>query len=64
MVGEPDAPAPTTPKDTGTRGLEKHSSDTLGLAVAIDHDGETGTLDIHVRDIDQCDDAIRRSEAG
>ncbi|NVO12992.1 MAG: ParB/RepB/Spo0J family partition protein [Rhodoplanes sp.] len=55
------APAP---KDADTKALEKRVSDALGLTVTIDHKGESGTLHIHYRDLDQLDDVLRRLEGG
>ncbi|HEU5020109.1 MAG TPA: ParB/RepB/Spo0J family partition protein [Pseudolabrys sp.] len=49
-------------KDADTRALEKRLSDALGLAVAIDHRGERGTLHIKYRDLDQLDGVVRKLE--
>ena len=47
-------------KDADTRALEKRLSDALGLEVSVDHRGESGTLMIKYRDLDQLDEVIRK----
>jgi len=49
-------------KNADTIALERRVSDALGLAVAIDHRGESGVLRIHYRSLDQLDDLLRRLE--
>jgi ParB family chromosome partitioning protein len=51
-------PAPA--KDADTRALERRLSDTLGLEVSIDARGESGTLHIKYRDLDQLDGVLRK----
>lgn len=60
----PKPKAPPAPKDADTKALEKRVSDALGLTVTIDHKGESGTLHIHYRDLDQLDEVLRRLEGG
>jgi len=52
-----------TAKDPNTLALEKRLSDTLGLAVKIEHRGEGGVIDIRYRSLDQLDDVVRRLES-
>ncbi|EJW13064.1 Chromosome (plasmid) partitioning protein ParB / Stage 0 sporulation protein J [Rhodovulum sp. PH10] len=59
----PKPKAPPKPKDANTRALEKRLSDTLGLRVTIDHEGEAGTMHIRYADLDQLDEVLRRLEA-
>jgi ParB family transcriptional regulator, chromosome partitioning protein len=47
-------------KDADTRALERRLSDALGLEVAIDARGESGTLHIKYRDLDQLDAVLRK----
>jgi ParB family chromosome partitioning protein len=47
-------------KDADTRALEKRVSDALGLEVTVDHRGESGTLHIKYRDLDQLDTVLRK----
>jgi ParB family chromosome partitioning protein len=47
-------------KDADTRALERRLSDALGLEVTIDHRGESGTLHIKYRDLDQLDAVLRK----
>jgi ParB family chromosome partitioning protein len=49
-------------KDADTIALEKRVSDALGLQVNIDHQGSSGTLHIHYRDLDQLDEVVRLLE--
>jgi ParB family transcriptional regulator, chromosome partitioning protein len=51
-----------TAKSADTIALERRLSDALGLAVAIDHRGESGVLRIHYRSLDQLDNVLRRLE--
>jgi ParB family transcriptional regulator, chromosome partitioning protein len=47
-------------KNANTLALEKRLSDSLGLAVIIEHRERGGTLTIRYRSLDQLDDVIRR----
>jgi ParB family chromosome partitioning protein len=47
-------------KDSDTLALEKRLSDTLGLAVAIDHKEEGGRLEIRYRTLEQLDEVCAR----
>jgi ParB family chromosome partitioning protein len=47
-------------KDADTRALERRLSDELGLEVTIDARGESGTLHIKYRDLDQLDAVLRK----
>ena len=49
-------------KDADTAALEKQLSNTLGLAVSIDHRGNGGVLHVRYRTLEQLDDVIRRLE--
>src|SRR5262249_5500381 len=49
-------------KDANTRALEKRLSDALGLKVAVDHQGEGGTLRIKYRNLEQLDAVLRKLE--
>ncbi len=49
-------------KDADTRALEKRLSDALGLTVSVDHKGESGTLHIQYRDLDQLDAVLHKLE--
>jgi ParB family chromosome partitioning protein len=49
-------------KTADTIALERRVSDTLGLAVAIDHRGEAGVMRIHYSNLDQLDGVLRRLE--
>lgn len=53
---KPQPPA----KDADTRALEKALSDTLGLAVVIDHKKGGGQLRIHYKTLEQLDDVCHR----
>lgn len=50
-------------KDADTLDLEKALSDGLGLAVAIDHRGQSGTLSIRYATLEQLDALCRRLKA-
>lgn len=50
------------PKNADMLALEKRISDTLGLAVSIDHREKGGILSIRYRNLDQLDDVLRRLE--
>jgi ParB family transcriptional regulator, chromosome partitioning protein len=50
-------------KNANTLALEKRLSDSLGLAVSIDHRERGGVLSIRYRSLDQLDDVVRRLEA-
>ncbi|HEY4142993.1 MAG TPA: ParB/RepB/Spo0J family partition protein [Pseudolabrys sp.] len=47
-------------KDPDTRALERRLSDALGLEVTVDHRGESGTLMIKYKDLDQLDNVLRK----
>jgi ParB family chromosome partitioning protein len=49
-------------KSADTIALERRVSDALGLAVTIDHRGDSGVLHVHYRSLDQLDDVVRRLE--
>jgi ParB family transcriptional regulator, chromosome partitioning protein len=51
---------PGSVKDADTRALERRLSDALGLEVSIDARGESGTLHIKYRDLDQLDAVLRK----
>jgi ParB family transcriptional regulator, chromosome partitioning protein len=55
-------PMATSVKDADTRALEKRVSDALGLEVSIDHRGESGTLRIKYRNLEQLDAVLRKLE--
>jgi ParB family transcriptional regulator, chromosome partitioning protein len=48
------------PKDADTRALERRLSDALGLDVSVDHRGESGTLRIKYRNLEQLDVVLRK----
>jgi ParB family chromosome partitioning protein len=48
------------PKDADTRALERRLSDALGLDVSVDHRGESGTLRIKYRNLEQLDAVMRK----
>jgi ParB family chromosome partitioning protein len=48
------------PKDADTRALERRLSDALGLDVSVDHRGESGTLRIKYRSLEQLDAVLRK----
>jgi len=58
----PDAKGFVTniPKDVDTRALERRLSDALGLDVSVDHRGESGTLRIKYRNLEQLDAVLRK----
>ena len=49
-------------KDADTRALEKRLSDALGLTVSVDHKGDSGTLHIKYKDLDQLDAVLHKLE--
>lgn len=53
-----------TDKDPNTAALERDLSNLLGLKVEIDERGETGTLKMHYRSLEQLDDVLQRLTAG
>ena len=50
----------SVPKDPDTRNLEQRLSDVLGLDVSVDHRGESGTLRIKYRNLEQLDAVLRK----
>lgn len=48
------------PKDADTRALERRLSNALGLDVSVDHRGESGTLRIKYRNLEQLDAVLRK----
>jgi ParB family chromosome partitioning protein len=48
------------PKDADTHALERRLSDALGLDVSVDHRGESGTLRIKYRNLEQLDAVLRK----
>jgi len=48
------------PKDADTRALERRLSDALGLDVSVDHRGESGTLRIRYRNLEQLDAVLKK----
>lgn len=48
------------PKDADTRALERRLSDVLGLEVSVDHRGESGTLRIKYRNLEQLDAVLKK----
>ena len=48
------------PKDPDTRALERRLSDALGLDVSVDHRGESGTLRIKYRNLEQLDAVLKK----
>ncbi len=53
------APRDRKPQDPETRSLARELSEHLGLRVAIDHRGRSGTVTLSYRDLDQLDGIIR-----
>ena len=47
-------------KDADTRALEKSLSDRIGLAVVIDHKGNSGKVTVAYKTLEQLDDIVRR----
>jgi ParB family chromosome partitioning protein len=47
-------------KDADTRALERRLSDALGLQVSVDHRGDSGTLHIKYRNLEQLDVVLRK----
>jgi ParB family transcriptional regulator, chromosome partitioning protein len=52
--------AVSVPKEPDTRALERRLSDALGLDVSVDHRGESGTLRIKYRNLEQLDAVLRK----
>jgi len=50
----------SVPKDPDTRALERRLSNALGLDVSVDHRGESGTLRIKYRNLEQLDAVLRK----
>jgi ParB family transcriptional regulator, chromosome partitioning protein len=48
------------PKDADTRALERRLSNALGLEVSVDHRGESGTLRIKYRNLEQLDAVLKK----
>ena len=48
------------PKDADTHALERRLSDALGLDVSVDHRGESGTLRIKYRNLEQLDAVLKK----
>jgi ParB family chromosome partitioning protein len=61
-AGKARRPRPPRAKDADTAALEKRLTDALGLVVSIEHHGESGTVQIKYRDLDQLDEIIKRLE--
>ena len=53
-----------TEKDADTRAVEKRLSDFLGMAVLIDHRGESGELKIRYRSLEQLDSIAMKLGGG
>jgi ParB family transcriptional regulator, chromosome partitioning protein len=53
-----------TDKDTNTVALERDIGNLLGLKVEIDERGESGTLKLHYRSLEQLDDVLQRITGG
>jgi ParB family chromosome partitioning protein len=49
-----------TPKDADTRALERRLSNALGLDVSVEHRGESGTLRIKYRNLEQLDAVLKK----
>ena len=65
---EPEKPAAnnvTRLKDADTRQIEKDLSAALGMRISIDHKpgGESGTLTVKYKDLEQLDEVCRRLSA-
>jgi ParB family chromosome partitioning protein len=54
------SPRAPTLKDADTIALERRISDALGLVVTIDHKGQSGTLQVRYKTLDQLDDVVKR----
>jgi ParB family chromosome partitioning protein len=52
--------AVSVPKDPDTRALERRLSNALGLDVSVDHRGDSGTLRIKYRNLEQLDAVLRK----
>ena len=48
------------PKDADTRALERRLSNALGLDISVDHRGESGTLRIKYRNLEQLDAVLKK----
>jgi ParB family chromosome partitioning protein len=55
-----DAPRAAREKDVDTLALEHELSGVLGLAVDIQHKGETGAMTLHYKSLEQLDDLLSR----
>jgi ParB family chromosome partitioning protein len=53
---------PPPKKEADTIAMEKRASDALGMAVAIDHRENGGSVSIKYRDLDQLNDIMKRLE--
>ena len=53
-----------TDKDPNTAALERDLGNLLGLKVEIDEQGESGTLKMHYRSLEQLDDVLQRITGG
>jgi ParB family transcriptional regulator, chromosome partitioning protein len=56
----PKAPPKKATKDADTKALETSVSNSLGMAVEIDHKGIKGTVKIHYKNLEQLDEIMRR----
>ena len=56
----PKAPPKKATKDADTKALESSVSNSLGMAVEIDHKGSKGTVKIHYKNLEQLDEIMRR----
>jgi ParB family chromosome partitioning protein len=56
--------APASDKDPNTVALERDLGNLLGLKVEIDEQGESGTLKMHYRSLEQLDDVLQRITGG
>jgi len=56
----PKAPPKKATKDADTKALESSVSNSLGMAVEIDHKGNKGTVKIHYKNLEQLDEIMRR----
>jgi len=53
-----------TAKDADTTAMEKQLADALGLSVSIDHHGNSGTVTVRYRTLEQLDEVARRLRRG
>jgi ParB family chromosome partitioning protein len=60
QIARQNARAAAPAKDADTRAVERRLTDILGLEVTIDARGESGTLHIKYRDLDQLDGVLRK----